>query len=199
MGKRFFDLAVSVTGLLALLPFLLLISLAIKLDSPGPVFFRQERIGRGGVPFRIHKLRSMHIDTGASSRRRQITVENDERITRVGRLIRKWKLDELVQLLDVVRGAMSLVGPRPEVAHYVALYPDATRDAILSVRPGITDPASIRFRNESVLLAQSDNPERTYREVILPEKLSLQMDYVANRSFTGDLKIIAATVLAILK
>lgn len=197
MAKRLFDIAVSVIGLLALMPLLLLISLAIKLDSPGPVFFRQERIGRFGVPFRIHKLRSMRIE--ASSPHHQLTVENDERITRIGRLIRKWKLDELVQLLDVAQGTMSLVGPRPEVAHYVDLYPQDVRNVVLSVRPGITDPASIRFRNENLLLAQSDNPERTYREIILPEKLALQRDYVANRSFIGDLRIIVATVLAILK
>lgn len=197
MAKRLFDIAVSVIGLLALLPLLLLISLAIKLDSPGPVFFRQERIGRFGVPFRIHKLRSMHIE--ATPPHHQLTVENDERITRIGRLIRKSKLDELVQLLDVALGTMSLVGPRPEVAHYVDFYPEDVRNAVLSVRPGITDPASICFRNESLLLAQSDNPERTYLEIILPEKLAMQRDYVANRSFIGDLRIIVATILAILK
>lgn len=197
MGKRLFDLTISVAGLLLLLPVFLVISLAIKLDSPGPVFFRQERIGRGGVPFRIHKLRSMR--TGGARQHSEITVGDDSRITRVGRLIRKWKIDELVQLLDVAQGTMSLVGPRPEVARYVDLYPDSMRDVILSVRPGITDPASIRFRDESRMLAQSNDPEFTYREIILPEKLDLQLNYVANRSFTGDLRILGATVLAILK
>ncbi|MGE8659815.1 MAG: sugar transferase [Achromobacter sp.] len=197
MLKRLFDICCSALGLLALLPFLVLIAIAIKLDSPGPVFFRQERIGRRGVPFRIHKLRSMRIQQSAADR--QITVGDDARITRVGKLIRQWKLDELVQLIDVLSGNMSLVGPRPEVPRYVAMYPAAMREEILSVRPGITDLASIRFRNESEILAQAPDPERTYQEVILPEKLKLQQEYVRTRSFTGDLEILFMTVAAILR
>ncbi|CFW42558.1 sugar transferase [Bordetella pertussis] len=127
----------------------------------------------------------------------QITVGADPRITRVGKWIRKWKLDELVQLIDVFTGSMSLVGPRPEVPRYVVLYPDALRDLVLSVRPGITDPASIRFRNENEILGQSSDPERTYREIILPEKLRIQAEYVQTRTFLGDLKIIAHTLLAV--
>ncbi|MNQ51133.1 putative undecaprenyl-phosphate N-acetylgalactosaminyl 1-phosphate transferase [compost metagenome] len=195
MLKRLFDICCSALGLLVLLPFLALIAIAIKLDSPGPVFFRQERVGRRGVPFRIHKLRSMQVRHSAIDR--QITVGADARITRVGRLIRQWKLDELVQLIDVLRGDMSLVGPRPEVPRYVAMYPDDARDEILSVRPGITDLASIQFRNESTILAQSTDPERAYQEVILPEKLRLQQQYVRTRSFTGDLAILFKTAAAI--
>ncbi|AUA55824.1 Putative colanic biosynthesis UDP-glucose lipid carrier transferase [Achromobacter spanius] len=195
MLKRLFDICCSALGLLVLLPFLALIAIAIKLDSPGPVFFRQERVGRSGVPFRIHKLRSMQVRHSAIDR--QITVGADARITRVGRLIRQWKLDELVQLIDVLKGDMSLVGPRPEVPRYVAMYPDDARDEILSVRPGITDLASIHFRNESTILAQSTDPERAYQEVILPEKLRLQQQYVRTRSFTGDLGILFKTAFAI--
>jgi len=193
--KRAFDLVCSAAGLLALLPLLALIAVAIKLDSPGPVFFRQERVGRNGVPFRIHKLRSMRVAQPGQAR--QITVGEDDRITRVGRLIRQWKLDELVQLIDVLQGNMSLVGPRPEVPKYVALYPEALRAVVLSVRPGITDPASIRFRDESAVLGRAADPEAAYREVILPEKLRLQAEYVRGRSFGGDLRIILQTLSAI--
>ncbi|AEE65593.1 sugar transferase [Bordetella pertussis] len=195
MIKRLFDVVCSGLGLLALLPLLALIAIAIKLDSPGPVFFRQERVGKDGVPFRIHKLRSMSVRQDPQAG--QITVGADPRITRVGKWIRKWKLDELVQLIDVFTGSMSLVGPRPEVPRYVVLYPDALRDLVLSVRPGITDPASIRFRNENEILGQSSDPERTYREIILPEKLRIQAEYVQTRTFLGDLKIIAHTLLAV--
>ena len=195
MIKRLFDVVCSGLGLLALLPLLALIAIAIKLDSPGPVFFRQERVGKGGVPFRIHKLRSMSVRQDPQAG--QITVGADPRITRVGKWIRKWKLDELVQLIDVFTGSMSLVGPRPEVPRYVVLYPDALRNLILSVRPGITDPASIRFRNENEILGQSSDPERTYREIILPEKLRIQAEYVQTRTFLGDLKIIAHPLLAV--
>ncbi|KDD19130.1 O-antigen biosynthesis protein WlbG [Bordetella bronchiseptica] len=195
MIKRLFDVVCSGLGLLALLPLLALIAIAIKLDSPGPVFFRQKRVGKDGVPFRIHKLRSMSVRQDPQAG--QITVGADPRITRVGKWIRKWKLDELVQLIDVFTGSMSLVGPRPEVPRYVVLYPDALRDLVLSVRPGITDPASIRFRNENEILGQSSDPERTYREIILPKKLRIQAEYVQTRTFLGDLKIIAHTLLAV--
>lgn len=147
------------------------------------------------MPFRIHKLRSTGVRQDPQAG--QITVGADPRITRVGKWIRKWKLDELVQLIDVFTGSMSLVGPRPEVPRYVVLYPDALRDLVLSVRPGITDPASIRFRNENEILGQSSDPERTYREIILPEKLRIQAEYVQTRTFLGDLKIIAHTLLAV--
>jgi len=194
--KRAFDIVCSAAGLLVLLPFLALIAVAIKLDSPGPVFFRQERVGKDGVPFRIHKLRSMRVSQ--ADKARQITVGDDARITRVGRLIRQWKLDELVQLIDVLQGKMSLVGPRPEVPKYVALYPEPLRALVLSVRPGITDPASIYFRDESTILGRAADPEAAYRDVILPKKLQLQAEYVRGQSFSGDLRIIFHTLAAVL-
>ncbi|AKQ53462.1 sugar transferase [Bordetella hinzii] len=195
MIKRAFDLVCSALGLLLLSPLLLLVAIAIKLDSPGPVFFRQERIGRHGKPFRIHKLRSMTQRQSAQAS--QITIGADARITRVGALIRRWKLDELVQLIDVFQGHMSLVGPRPEVPRYVALYPSDVASLVLSVRPGITDPASIHFRNENELLGKAEDPEKMYRETILPEKLRLQSAYVREQSFFGDIAIILRTIASI--
>jgi lipopolysaccharide/colanic/teichoic acid biosynthesis glycosyltransferase len=199
MAKRLFDLWGSGLGLLLLAPFLLLMAIAIKLDSPGPVFFRQVRVGRDGVEFRIHKFRTMtHRDAGADAATAQITIGADPRITRVGELLRRTKLDELAQLIDVFVGRMSLVGPRPEVPRYVALYPKQLRDKVLSVRPGITDPASLAYRDESAQLARAVNPEREYVEVLLPAKLQLSVRYVEEASFTGDLRLIAATLHALL-
>jgi lipopolysaccharide/colanic/teichoic acid biosynthesis glycosyltransferase len=199
MAKRLFDLWGSGLGLLLLAPFLLLMAIAIKLDSPGPVFFRQVRVGRDGVEFRIHKFRTMtHRDAGADAATAQITIGADPRITRVGELLRRTKLDELAQLIDVFVGRMSLVGPRPEVPRYVALYPKQLRDKVLSVRPGITDPASLAYRDESAQLARAVNPEREYVEVLLPAKLQLSVRYVEEASFTGDLRLIAATLRALL-
>jgi len=171
MAKRLFDLLCAGLGLLILLPMLVLLALWIKLDSRGPIFFRQERVGRHGRPFLIHKFRSMQVD--APARGLQITVGADPRITRAGRFLRASKLDELPQLWDVLRGAMSLVGPRPEVPKYVALYPEELRRVVLSVRPGITDLASLEYRDESALLAAAADPEREYVEVVLPAKLAL--------------------------
>ncbi len=194
-GKRCFDVAASGAGLLALAPLLVLIALWVKLDSPGPVFYRQERVGRGGRAFRIHKFRTMrHDPVGAGP---QITVGADARITRAGGFLRASKLDELAQLIDVFVGSMSLVGPRPEVPRYVAVYPAALRDKVLSVRPGITDFASIEFRDESAVLAQAVDAEREYVEVILPRKLALAARYVDEASLRTDLRLIARTVLAI--
>ncbi|UXH77645.1 sugar transferase [Roseateles amylovorans] len=195
MAKRLFDLLCAGIGLLLLSPLLLLVAAWIKLDSPGPVMFRQERVGRGGRPFFIHKFRTMRVD--APSLGPQITVGADARITRSGRLLRASKIDELPQLWDVVRGAMSLVGPRPEVPRYVALYPAELREIVLSVRPGITDPASLSFRNESELLAQAEDPEREYVEVVMPMKLRLAADYVRNASLGGDIRLILATLGAL--
>ena len=192
MAKRCFDVLLSALGLLALSPLLLLAALWIKLDSPGPVFFRQQRVGRGGVPFRIHKLRTMaHTPAPAGP---QITVGADHRITRAGRVLRHYKLDELVQLIDVLKGDMSLVGPRPEVPRYVALYPEALRAKVLSVRPGITDPASIAYRNESGVLAAAADPEAEYVNVVLPAKLRLAAQYVDQASLATDLRLIARTL-----
>lgn len=193
--KRLFDIAASAIGLLLLAPVLLGIAIWIKRDSPGPVFFRQERIGRHGQPFRIYKFRSMRQDNAGL----QITVGEDARITRSGRFIRAYKLDELPQLINVLLGDMSIVGPRPEVPRYVALYPAEVRAEVLSVRPGITDLASVQYRSESTLLAQSSNPEQTYVDTILPAKLALCRQYVRERSFWLDLHIIGMTLGILLK
>ena len=196
MAKRLFDILASGLGLLLLSPLLLGVALWIKWDSPGPVLFRQERVGRYGKPFFIHKFRSMRVD--APSLGPQITIGEDPRITRSGRFIRRSKIDELPQLWDVLRGAMSLVGPRPEVPRYVALYPAAQREVVLSVRPGITDPASLAFRDESERLARAADPERTYVEEILPAKLRLSVDYVRRAGLLTDLKLIVGTLKAVI-
>lgn len=191
MTKRLLDFCVAALGLLLLSPLLLLIAIAIRLDSPGPVFFRQVRVGRHGVPFRIFKFRTMsHSGMGG----RQLTASNDDRITRVGRSLRASKLDELPQLIDVLRGTMSLVGPRPEVPRYVDHYPSQWRDQLLSVRPGITDFASVHYRNEGELLARADDPEREYVEVILPAKLSYSLHYVNSPNVVNDLRVIGLTL-----
>lgn len=193
--KRLFDVVLSGTGLVVLFPLFVVVSLWVKLDSPGPVLFRQVRVGRHGVPFQILKFRTMV--TEQSARGLQITVGRDPRITSSGHYLRKFKIDEIPQLLNVLRGDMSLVGPRPEVPKYVEDYPAEARALILSVRPGITDLASIEFRNESEILAESANPEQTYRNEILPRKLALSMEYVRRRSLLGDVGLILKTVLAV--
>ena len=192
MLKRLFDVLCSSVGLLLMSPLLLGIALWIKIDSPGPVFFRQQRVGRGGVPFRIHKFRSMF--EGAALSGPQITASADPRITRAGHFLRRNKLDELPQLLDVLAGTMSLVGPRPEVPRYVALYPAELRDKVLSVRPGITDPASVEYRSESDLLAAAADPERLYIEQIMPAKLHRAAQYVESMSLLTDVRLIGATL-----
>ena len=193
MPKRLFDLLCAAAGLVMLAPLLLGVALWIKLDSPGPVFFRQARVGRGGVPFRIHKFRSMRAD-GPGDGGPQLTVGADPRITRAGRFLRRSKLDELPQLLDVLAGTMSLVGPRPEVPRYVALYPAVLRAKILSVRPGITDPASIAYRDEAALLAGAADPERVYIDQVMPAKLAHAAAYVDRMSLAGDVRLIVATL-----
>lgn len=197
MAKRLFDWLASTFGLLALAPVLLLLAVWIKLDSPGPVFFRQERVGRGGKLFRIHKFRTMVTD--AERRGLQITVGADARVTRVGQWLRKYKLDELPQLLDVWLGHMSLVGPRPEVPRYVACYPADVRDVVLSVRPGITDRASIEFKDENEILGRAADPHQAYVNEVLPIKLRYYVDYVAQRSFVSDIGIILDTVRVLVR
>jgi lipopolysaccharide/colanic/teichoic acid biosynthesis glycosyltransferase len=192
--KRAFDLTASAIGLLVLAPLFAVIAILIKCDSAGPVFFRQERVGRYGVPFRILKFRTMRIDVEP---RRQITVGQDPRITRVGNVLRRYKLDELPQLVNVVRGEMSLVGPRPEVPCYVAVYPEEVRRIVLSVAPGITDWASIYFRDESAILGRARNPEAAYINEVLPVKLAYYVRYARERTFMTDLKIIFLTLAAI--
>jgi lipopolysaccharide/colanic/teichoic acid biosynthesis glycosyltransferase len=192
MAKRLFDVLCSALGLLVLAPVLLAVAAWIKLDSPGPVFFRQERVGRFGVPFRIHKFRTM--SHAAAPQGPLITVGADARVTRAGAFLRRHKLDELAQLLDVLKGDMSLVGPRPEVPRYVAMYPPSLRDKVLSVRPGLTDPASLQFRDESGLLARAADPEREYVEVVMPAKLQLAAQYVERASLGTDLQLIVRTL-----
>lgn len=197
IAKRVFDLLASALGLLVLAPLLLLIALAIKLDSRGPVFFRQERVGQGGKLFRIHKFRTMAVD--AERRGLQITVGADARVTRVGVLLRKYKLDELAQLIDVLRGDMSLVGPRPEVPRYVACYPDDVRALVLSVKPGITDRASIEYKDENDILGKAADPQHAYVHEVLPVKLRYYVEYVNTRSFSGDVKLIFSTLRALVR
>jgi lipopolysaccharide/colanic/teichoic acid biosynthesis glycosyltransferase len=197
MAKRLFDILASGVGLLVLSPLFLVLALWIKLDSPGPVFFRQERVGQGGRVFRIHKFRTMVTD--AERRGLQITIGADARVTRVGQWLRKYKLDELPQLLDVCLGYMSLVGPRPEVPRYVACYPAYLRDVVLSVRPGITDRASIEFKDENLILGRAADPHLAYVNEVLPIKLRYYVDYVNNRSFFGDVKLIFRTFTALVR
>ena len=192
MGKRLFDMLAAGLGLVLLAPLLLAIALWIRLDSPGPVFFRQQRVGRFGALFRIHKYRTMHAESPADAP--LITALTDPRITRAGQVLRRTKLDELPQLLDVLAGTMSLVGPRPEVPRYVALYPAELREKVLSVRPGITDPASIAYRDEGALLAAAADPERVYIEQVMPAKLRHAAQYVDRMSLGNDLRLIGATL-----
>lgn len=195
--KRLIDIGASVFGLFLLLPVFCVIALLIKLDSPGPVFFRQMRVGRHGREFRIHKFRTMFV--GASGTTPPLTVGDDARITRIGRVLRQYKLDELPQLIDVLLGNMSLVGPRPEVPRYVARWDEHTRRILLSVRPGITDLASVQFRHESRLLAGSEDPENMYVHEIAPAKNRLAVYYIQNWSIWLDLKILYKTFMAILR
>ncbi len=190
--KRVFDLVLSLAGIVLLAPLFFAVAVWIRLDSPGPVFFRQVRVGRFGKPFRIFKFRTMRVDSETMGPR--ITAGEDTRITQAGRILRRYKLDELPQLVNVALGQMSLVGPRPEVPHYVALYPGDVRERVLSVPPGITDYASIEFRDESALLRYSQDPESTYINEIMPAKLKYYEQYVRNRSFSVDLKLLLETL-----
>lgn len=195
MSKRVFDLFCSGIGLVFLFPAFLLIMFWIKLDSPGPIFFRQVRVGRFGEPFRIHKFRTMRVDAEQSGR---LTVGADSRVTRSGLFLRKYKLDELPQLIDVLIGRMSLVGPRPEVQEFIDCYPPAVRDKVLSVRPGITDWASIEMVDENQLLAGYDNPRQAYIDVVLPIKQRFYLAYVEQQGFITDIKIILSTILKVI-
>ena len=193
--KRAFDAFCSAIALVLLAPFLLLIGIVVAAVSHGGAFYHQERIGRHGVPFRLHKFRSMQVHREGA----QVTLgTSDPRITSVGRVLRKYKLDELPQLWNVVKGDMSLVGPRPEVAKYVALYTDEMRE-VLTVRPGLTDPASIAGFDEGERLDAADDPEQHYRDVILPEKVAQQLAYVHSATFGSDIRIIARTFFRIFK
>ena len=193
--KRVFDIVASGCGLLVLSPLFLVVAIWIKLDSRGPVFYRQVRVGHKNKDFRIFKFRSMRIGADKGS---LVTIGGrDPRITRSGYFIRKYKLDELPQLINVFIGDMSLVGPRPEVRHYVE-YWTPEQMHVLDVRPGITDPASIKFRNENELMGQAENPEEYYINVIMQEKIKLYLEYVENASFLYDLRLIFKTFKVII-
>ncbi|MBR5782434.1 MAG: sugar transferase [Bacteroidales bacterium] len=194
--KRIFDIIASGLGLVVLLPVFLLISIWIKLDSKGPVFYRQVRVGKNNKDFKIFKFRSMYVDSDKGS---LVTIGGrDPRITRSGYFIRKYKLDELPQLMNVFVGDMSLVGPRPEVRHYVNYWTEEQMH-VLDVRPGITDPASIKYRNENELLEGAEDPEKYYIETIMQEKIKLYLEYVEKSSFFYDMKIIFKTFWTIIK
>jgi len=194
MLKRLFDVIFSALGIIITFPILILFALSIKLSSKGPVFYRGERVGRFGKLFRIYKFRTMVLDAeklGGPS-----TADDDPRITKAGKFLRKYKLDELPQLINVLKGEMSFVGPRPEVKHYVDMFNEEEK-SILSVRPGITDWASLWNPDEGAILAGSPDSEQTYMEKIRPLKIKLQLKYVNERSFWKDLKIILLTLKAI--
>lgn len=194
MSKRLFDIILSAVGLMLIWPILLVVAVWIKLDSDGPVFYRQVRVGRDNKDFSILKFRSMYVD---ADKRSLITVgDHDSRVTRAGYYIRKFKLDELPQLINVLRGDMSFVGPRPEVRRYVDMYTPEQMH-VLDVRPGITDEASIKYRNENEILAQQADPEQYYVDVIMPDKLAINLLYVAHHSLLGDLCIVLRTIKAI--
>ena len=194
--KRLFDLALSAVLLCSFLPFFLMLAFAIALDSKGGVFYRQIRIGKAGREFQLLKFRSMRPN---SDQLGQLTVgDRDPRITSVGLFLRKSKMDELPQLINILKGDMSWVGPRPEVPKYVDLYSDSEKK-VLSVRPGLTDLASIEYIEESELLSKSKNPEETYINQILPHKLALQIEYIENQSMLYDLKLICRTLTKILR
>ena len=191
MMKRAFDIVAAATALFILSPLLGLAALLIRLDSPGPVFFKQERIGRSFRPFWIYKFRTMVRD--ASTRGGLITVGEDRRITRVGRILRKTKVDEIPQLINILKGEMAIVGPRPEIRHYVELF-RRDYEEILKVRPGLTDLASLKYRDEAALLRKAANPEDEYRTRVLPDKIRLAKDYLRRSSFLFDLGLILKTL-----
>lgn len=197
-AKRIFDLIFTVPGLIVLLPFFVLMALWIKLDSKGPVFYRQERVGRHGKIFKIYKFRTMVEN--ADKIGRAITIGDDPRITKSGRFLRKYKIDELPQLINVVKGEMSLVGPRPEVNKYVSLYTSEQKE-VLNLIPGITDPASIKYRNENILLAASldtygasYDPEQVYIQEIMPDKIRINLEYASKATLLTDFGIIIKTI-----
>jgi len=195
MLKRLFDIVFSLFGLALVSPLFLVIAVLIKRESPGKAFYRGERVGKNGKPFKIFKFRTMVLNAeklGGPS-----TAGDDPRLLKIGLFLKKYQLDELPQLINVLKGEMSLVGPRPEVKMYVDMMTDEEKRVILSVKPGMTDLASLWNFHESEILKGSKNPEKTYQEKIRPEKIRLQIEYVKNRSFLLDLKIIIKTILKV--
>jgi len=197
MVKRVFDLLCSGLGVALLSPLFVIIGIWIKVDSPGPIFFVQKRVGKSEQQFGVYKFRTMIVD--AESKGLKITVGNDPRITSIGHFLRRTKLDELAQLFNVLGGSMSLVGPRPEVQEYIDAYPEDIKKIVLSVKPGITDYASIEFKDENKVLENSIDPSKTYIEEILPVKQQYYLKYIEDQSFFVDIKIIFKTVFVILK
>lgn len=197
MTKRLLDIIFSSIGIIILSPLFMIIAILIRRDSEGPVFFRQERVGKDCKNFRIYKFRSMATMQKAGSLK--ITVGSDSRITKIGAFIRKYKIDELPQLFNVLRGEMSIVGPRPEVPEYVNYYSRRDKDIVLGIRPGITDIASLRFKNESEILAREENPQEAYIKKIMPRKLRYYRFYAKKQSVLLDIKIIWITIMAVLK
>ena len=191
--KRIFDFTTSLIGLIIISPILLFIALIISLGSKGGVFYKQKRVGKGNKDFYVYKFRSMIVDADKKGLLSIGKDGKDPRVTKIGYILRKYKLDELPQLLNVLKGDMSLVGPRPEVRKYVDLY-NKEQMQVFNVRPGITDIASIKFRNENDLLSQSPNPEEYYIKEIMPQKLSLNLEYIKTRTFLGDIKLIFKTI-----
>lgn len=189
--KRLLDIFFSFTGLLILSPLFAAVALLIKLDSKGPVFYRQERVGKDFKPFRIYKFRSMR--PGSDNKGPLVTVGGDKRITKIGALLRKYKIDELPQLLNVLKGDMSFVGPRPEVNKYVQLF-NSDYKKLLKIRPGITDPASIHYSDEERVLSASRNWEEDYTKKVLPEKLKLSLHYMNNHNIITDIRLILKTI-----
>ncbi|TYP52405.1 sugar transferase [Thermosediminibacter litoriperuensis] len=192
-SKRLFDIFWSFIGLILLVPLFIIVAFLIKIEDGGPVFFRQERIGFNGKKFKIWKFRTMVFD--AEKKGEQITVSNDPRITKIGRLLRKYKIDELPQLINVLIGDMSLVGPRPEVERYVKLY-NEDQKKVLNFVPGITDPASLTFRNENELLSLEKDPEQFYIKEIMPMKIMMNLDYLQKANLWSDFIIIIKTIIA---
>jgi lipopolysaccharide/colanic/teichoic acid biosynthesis glycosyltransferase len=195
LTKRLFDITSAALAMIVLLPAILLVAVIIRIVDGPPVLFRQERMGRAGVPFVVLKFRTMRVAPGKAS---GITVGGDTRITRLGILLRELKIDELPQLVNVLKGEMSVVGPRPELEEFVQMFDDDYRE-ILQLRPGLTDLASIKYRNEASLLAASENPRRTYLEEILPDKILLAKQYVRSQSLALDLKIVTTTLIGLFR
>lgn len=195
---RLFDLTIGALALALISPVLILVAVLVRLDSQGPAFFRQRRVGKYGVEFEILKFRSMRQHGPSEPGGRLVTAADDDRITRIGKILRSTKLDELPQLINVVTGDMALVGPRPEVPKYVDHWTAEQREVILAVRPGITDPASIEFRREAEVLASQEDPESYYISQILPTKAKIYVEYVRTKSFRGDLRILLRTTRSVL-
>lgn len=196
MAKRIFDIISSSLGLLLLSPLLFIISLAIKVGSPGPIFYRGRRVGMHGKPFYMYKFRTMVVN--ADKIGGPTTSDDDPRITRIGKWLRRYKFDEFPQLINVLKGEMSIVGPRPDVKEVIDLLPRNKKDAILSVRPGITDYASLHFPNEGEIVKGAKDPHQAYLEKIWPKKVELQLKYLREKSLWTDIKIIFLTIKRLL-